>query len=177
MANIGRRAFDGQRILLVSASVLALGLGMGAQARAATLTTIDYFDTDQQSAAIMAMFKTCSDATGIQIDRQKVPYPQLVQTVLQAASSNSLPDLILMDNSDAAQLASGGIIVPMADVGETLCVFDPPLVALRSYQGKGYTMPPGVNTLGLWYNLDTFKAAGIDKPPTTWDELKAVAKK
>jgi multiple sugar transport system substrate-binding protein len=177
MANIGRRAFGGQRILLVSASVLALGLGMGAQARAATLTTIDYFTTDNQSAAILAMLKTCSDATGIQTDRQKVPYPELVQKVLQAASSNSLPDLILMDNSDAAQLASGGIIVPMADVGETLDGFDPTLVAVGNYQGKDYTMQPGVNTLGLWYNVDMFKAAGIDKPPTTWDELKADAKK
>jgi multiple sugar transport system substrate-binding protein len=53
----------------------------------------------------------------------------------------------------------------------------PALVAVGSYQGKNYTMQAGVNTLGLWYNLDMFKAAGIDKPPTTWDELKADAKK
>jgi multiple sugar transport system substrate-binding protein len=106
-----------------------------------------------------------------------VPYPQLVQKVLLAASSQSLPDLILMDNSDAAQLADGGIIVPITDVGVDLTGFNPSIIAVGAYKGKDYTMQSGVNTLALWYNVDMFKAAGIDKPPTTWDELKADAKK
>lgn len=177
MALTATGSMHGRKVLLASASALALGLSLGAQAHAATLTTIDYFTEATGSAAIEKMFKVCSDATGIQIDRQKVPYPELVQKVLQAASSNSLPDLILMDNSDAAQLGAGGIIVPMADVGETLDGFDPALVSVGNYKGKNYTMQPGVNTLGLWYNVDMFKAAGIDKPPTTWEELAADAKK
>lgn len=167
----------GVRMALAGASALALVAGASSAASATTLTSIDYITDTTGSAAMNQSLKTCEDETGISIDRQPVPYPQLVQKVLQAASSNSLPDLILMDNSDAAQLAEGGIIVPLADVGVDLGGFEPALLNVGSYKGKIYTMQAGVNTLGLWYNKQMFKAAGIDKPPTSWAELKTVAKK
>lgn len=166
-----------RRLLLLSVSALAASLPMASFAQAATLTTIDYATESSGNAMMNNMMKVCSDKTGITIDRQAVPYPALVQKVLQAASSNSLPDLILMDNSDAAQLADGGIIVPITDVGVDLTGFNPSIIQVGAYKGKEYTMQAGVNTLALWYNTDMFKAAGIANPPTTWEELKADAKK
>lgn len=172
-----RPAWRALRLAMMGISALAMAAGSGGVAQAATLTSIDYITDSTGSAGLDRSLKTCNDETGITVERQAVPYPQLVQKVLQAASSNSLPDLILMDNSDAAQLAEGGIIVPLADVGVNLDGFQPALLNVGAYKGKIYTMQAGVNTLGLWYNVDMFKAAGIDKPPTTWAELKDVAKK
>jgi multiple sugar transport system substrate-binding protein len=43
--------------------------------------------------------------------------------------------------------------------------------------GKVYAIPTYSDTLALYYNKDLFQKAGIEKAPTTWEELKAAAKK
>ena len=165
-----------RQILMLSVSALVMALPVASAARAASLTEIDYFTETTGNDAMTKLLKACTDKTGITIDRQAVPYPQLVQKVLLAASSQSLPDLIMMDNSDVATLADGGIIVPLPDVGVDTSAFTPSLVAIGNYKGKNYSLQTAVNTLALWYNEDLLKAAGVT-PPTTWDELKAAAKK
>jgi multiple sugar transport system substrate-binding protein len=127
-------------------------------------------------AAIKKSIDACAKQTGIEIDRQAVPYPDLVQKVLLAASSNSLPDIIYIDNSDVAQLADGGYIAPLKDIGLKLEGFVPALAALGNYKGTDYAVPSANNTIALYYNVDLLKAAGVE-PPKTWDELKAAAKK
>lgn len=46
-----------------------------------------------------------------------------------------------------------------------------------AFEGKRYGISSGVNTAGLVYNKAAFKKAGIDKAPTTLDELYADAQK
>ncbi|GGE01986.1 ABC transporter substrate-binding protein [Paenibacillus nasutitermitis] len=46
-----------------------------------------------------------------------------------------------------------------------------------AFEGKRYGISSGVNTSGLVYNKAAFKKAGIDKAPTTLDELYADAQK
>lgn len=45
--------------------------------------------------------------------------------------------------------------------------------------GKIYGLPNGQYSLGLIYNRDLFKKAGLDpdKPPTTWDEVREAARR
>ncbi|ASS67308.1 MULTISPECIES: extracellular solute-binding protein [unclassified Paenibacillus] len=47
----------------------------------------------------------------------------------------------------------------------------------NAFEGKRYGITTGVNTQGLVYNKQAFKKAGIDKAPTTLDELYADAQK
>ena len=99
----------------------------------------------------------------------------MIQRVLLAATSKSLPDLILFDNADTPQLAEGGMVVPIADLGLSTEGFVPALIALGTYQGKVYGLPSTVNSVGLFYSVDLLKKAGV-QPPKTWEELKAAAK-
>ncbi|WP_276355851.1 ABC transporter substrate-binding protein [Cohnella caldifontis] len=48
---------------------------------------------------------------------------------------------------------------------------------LKTYEGKHYGITTGVNTQGIVYNKQAFAKAGIDKVPTTLDELYAAAQK
>jgi ABC-type glycerol-3-phosphate transport system substrate-binding protein len=52
------------------------------------------------------------------------------------------------------------------------------LAAAKGTDGKVYGLPSDVYANGLHYNRDLFKQAGLDpdKPPTTWDEVRADAK-
>jgi multiple sugar transport system permease protein len=47
------------------------------------------------------------------------------------------------------------------------------------YRGRVYAIPDNVDDRALYYNRALFKAAGLDpdRPPRTWDELKAMAVK
>lgn len=47
----------------------------------------------------------------------------------------------------------------------------------RLQDGKRYGLSTGVNTQGIVYNKKAFAAAGVDKVPTTLDELYAAAEK
>ena len=137
---------------------------------------MDYMTEATANAAIQKSIDACVKQTGLTVDRQAVPYPDLVQKVLLAASSNSLPDIIYIDNSDVAQLAEGGFILPLTMSGSALDGFVPALQALGNYKGTDYAVPSANNTVALYYNNDLLKAAGVE-PPKTWDELKATAKK
>jgi multiple sugar transport system substrate-binding protein len=45
------------------------------------------------------------------------------------------------------------------------------------YEGDIYGIPKDFSVLGMFYNKEMFKKAGIREVPDTWDELLAVAKK
>ncbi|CAM5304693.1 hypothetical protein SAVIM338S_00503 [Streptomyces avidinii] len=49
----------------------------------------------------------------------------------------------------------------------------------KDKQGKTYGLPTGNYSMGLVYNRDLFRQAGLDpdKPPTTWEEVREAAKK
>ncbi|GAA3392836.1 extracellular solute-binding protein [Streptomyces roseoviridis] len=52
-----------------------------------------------------------------------------------------------------------------------------PLVDAGEYEHTQYGMPFVASTRLLFYNEELFDKAGIDAPPTTWDELAAAAEK
>jgi multiple sugar transport system substrate-binding protein len=160
------------RLVLVSAAIIA----MSACAACAQIVEMDYMTEGTADAAVRKALDACTASTGVTVDRQPVPYPELVQKVLLAASSNSLPDIIYIDNSDVAQLADGGFIAPLSEVGIETEGFVPALAALGNYKGVDYAVPSANNTIALYYNTDMFAAAGLE-PPKTWDELRETAKK
>jgi raffinose/stachyose/melibiose transport system substrate-binding protein len=50
-------------------------------------------------------------------------------------------------------------------------------VGLYKINGKQYGVPYNLGLVGVWYNKKLFKKAGIDAPPTTWDEFLADVQK
>jgi multiple sugar transport system substrate-binding protein len=55
----------------------------------------------------------------------------------------------------------------------------PNLLTYSTYKGKLQSLPVSTNNLSLFYNKDLFRKAGLNpnKPPQTWDEMRAAAKK
>jgi multiple sugar transport system substrate-binding protein len=163
-----------RRSLAALWAAAAVTAGVPAHA-AGVLASMDYMTEGTADVALQKSLDTCAASTGIKVERQAVPYAELVQKVLLAASSNSLPDIIYIDNSDVAQLADGGYLAPLSEVGISMEGFVPALAALGKYNGVDYAVPSANNTVALYYNTDMFDAAGL-KPPTTWDELRTTAK-
>ncbi|WP_431279584.1 ABC transporter substrate-binding protein [Leifsonia poae] len=93
-----------------------------------------------------------------------------------ALNSGDAPDVFLQ--------RGGGKMAAMADAGQlmdltgsidaaTKSVVSDGAIKGSSYDGKVYSMPVDVLPEGIYYSQDLFKAAGIDAPPTTMDELNA----
>ncbi|MFC5649713.1 ABC transporter substrate-binding protein [Paenibacillus solisilvae] len=121
----------------------------------------------------------------IRVEARYMPWSEYNTAVQAAATSGELPDIFQTpQDTDIRTIVSNGWALPYdglvsedwkkqftaASFAEGVNVID----------GKTYSWPLTGPQLGsiLYYNKGVLKAAGLDpeKPPTTWDELRAAAK-
>src|SRR5690349_15845691 len=88
-----------------------------------TLTAMDYYGTEPNKAALGQLLDSCASKVGVTINRQVVE--DLRTRLLQLAGAQSLPDLVLVDNPDLAQLAATGALVDLSSQGLTTDGFYP----------------------------------------------------
>jgi multiple sugar transport system substrate-binding protein len=103
-----------------------------------------------------------------------VPGDSIISRVLQQASSQTLPDVLSIDNPDVQQLAAAGALAPLDDLGVSAEGYSEGVVAANSYEGSLYGLQPTTNTLALFYDPAALEAAGVEVP-TTWDELRTAS--
>ena len=122
----------------------------------------------------------------IRIDAQYIPTGDaLVQKLITAVQSKTAPDISWvrahymheMVKADAIYEMSHFIEGPNGLTQEDLDDFYPALMQYASWQGTLYSLPMEATNLGILYNKDHFREAGLDpeQPPRDWDELRAYA--
>jgi multiple sugar transport system substrate-binding protein len=165
-------------------SMLALLSACGSQGSSSgggniTITEMDYWSIASQSVILSKLFTAYEKLhPNITIQRDAVPFANLIPKADQEAASHSLPNLIAMDNPDVAAFASTGALTQLdsyfpGQLNSTNYYSGPLQTTL--YQGKTYSMPVGSNDLALYYSMKDFQAAGLT-PPATWADLTADAK-
>jgi multiple sugar transport system substrate-binding protein len=118
----------------------------------------------------------------IKVQAEDYPHDQFQNKVFAAQKAGTGPDIVNIYNGWVAQFVKQKAIQPIpSDFMSTQDIKDyyVSTVQPQSGDGKFYSLPIAVRSLALFYNKDLFKAAGLDpnKPPQTWDELVADAKK
>ena len=166
----------------VLVSILALLSACGTQSSSGgkiTITEMDYWSIASQSTILSKLFGQYEKLhPNVTIQRNAVPFADLIPKADQEAASHTLPNLIAMDNPDVAAFASTGALTQLdsyfpGQLNASNYYAGPLQTTL--YQNKTYSMPVGSNDLALYYNIKDFQAAGLT-PPTTWSELTADAK-
>lgn len=118
----------------------------------------------------------------VKIEYRAIQFDEMVNETLRAYTVGQAPDIVSLDNPDFPLFSSRGAMLDITDMVAKSDVinadeyFPGPLNSVM-WDGKIYGVPKYTNTIALYYNKDMFKAAGIDNPPETWDELFADAKK
>ncbi|MFF3274498.1 ABC transporter substrate-binding protein [Streptomyces chrestomyceticus] len=180
--------------LAAALTTLTAGCGGGSLTGAAggsntNPRTLTYWASNQASSGIEQDKKILAPElakferqTGIEVELEVVPWADLLNRVLAAATSGQGPDVLNIGNTWSASLQAGGSLLPFDD--KTLAKvggkdrFAPSALAATGAAGKDPAAVPLYSlAYGLYYNKQRFREAGIDKPPATWDELAAVGKK
>ncbi len=108
----------------------------------------------------------------------------MAQSIDLAYETGEEPEFCAGGNTQ--QLAETGKIVAIEDMPggkEFLAEYDPELLVNFKVNGKTYQAPYGMSTVGLIYNKDMFKAAGLvdengePTPPKTYAQMREYAKK
>jgi multiple sugar transport system substrate-binding protein len=150
--------------------------------------TLTYWASNQSSslAADAKILKPELDKfkkqTGISVKVEVVPWSDLLNRLLAAATSGKGPDVVNIGNTWSASLQATGAFMPFDDAtlnkvgGKSR--FVPAALAAAGAEGKPPTAVPLYSlTYALYYNKKMFADAGIAAPPTTWEELVADGKK
>ncbi len=170
-----------KRMLAILLSlVLVLGLMPLALAEGKTEVTVWYYWENLKHQEILNALVTEYNATqtNVEIKTQYVPFADFKKQLSIGATADVLPDIVIIDGPDHASYASMGIFADLTeklkDWPDLAQYFSGP-IASCTLDNKLYGIPFGSNCLALYYNEDMMAAAG-QQVPTTWDELKAVAK-
>jgi multiple sugar transport system substrate-binding protein len=114
-----------------------------------------------------------------------VPYAwDTLWTKLDAAYAAGNPPLAFaLHETELGPYADKGVIIPLdqklAALKFNKNLFIAGTVETGMFGGKQYSLPINVHPVAMYYNVDMFKAAGLDpnKPPTTYDQLVQYGKK
>lgn len=105
---------------------------------------------------------------------------QQTPKILASVVGNVPPDLLWFNPTLTGQLVELDAIRPLDDLLAASSVkdeLDPALFESMQFQSHLWSVPFGTNNAGIFYRPTLFEAAGITQLPTTWEELREVAKK
>jgi len=114
---------------------------------------------------------------GVTIEVRAVPFGNLLSTLRSQAASPSGPTIAGIYELWLPELVANGVAAPIpeelaADVTDN---WPAGLVGSVSVDGTVYGYPNEVNLYALNYNTRLFAEAGLEGPPTTWEELEEYA--
>ena len=140
------------------------------------LTVWNNIDFDPYQTLQKQYFEDCADDLGITVDVQ-TQSGDYTTSLLQAASSGSLPDIALLStDTQLPELASQGVLADLSNYDVSTDGLDDTVRALGEYDDTLYGLPVQVEDYAIFYNKEAFAAAGVDETaPATFDDLVALA--
>jgi multiple sugar transport system substrate-binding protein len=118
----------------------------------------------------------------ITIEFQNVPAEESNEKLTAQIAGGNAPDAAFVDASTTAGFASRHAVVDLTNYIERSDVVDPDdyvdaFKTFTTYEDSLYGLPFDGESTALFYRTDLFEEAGIDAPPTNWDEFQQAAEK
>jgi len=117
---------------------------------------------------------------GIKIERLSFAYGPVHDKVVQLNMAQRCPDVIQVVSRWVAEFADNEIVQPIdkyLDREGSAFVADLAPAIMVPWKDHRYIVPIVTGGVMLFYNKDIFAKYGVEKVPTTWEELLAVAQK
>ena len=108
--------------------------------------------------------------------RYEVISDQYMDVITTRLIGEAAPDVFYLESLEAPFFMGQNILEPLNSYITPefdLEDFEDSLLANFKYQNYIYGLPKDYSTLALFYNKKSFAAAGLSRPPSTWDELRS----
>ena len=158
----------------LTAALLA-SAALPAAAQDGPLTVAMHY-TQEQAAPLIACLEAY-DADGVTAEYQQISYSDYLQTVLTGRLAGQSPDVYNVYSIWAAQMTDNGVLAePPEDVASFVRDgYAAGTVDAATIDGTLWGVPTEVSVYMLVSNMALLREAGIESPPTTWDELVEAA--
>lgn len=169
---------------IATVSMLAAGLGAPTSAQDRLILDVVSLrpgDSEDAFHAFDAQVTQFEEANP-DIDIVAHEYNWTGPTFAAMLAGGTLPDVFTIPFTDGKSLIEQGQLADITDLVKALPygdAFNPNVLATaQDAEGRIYGVPRQGYAIGLQYNRQLFEQAGLDpdKPPTTWDEVRAAAK-
>ncbi len=113
----------------------------------------------------------------------QIEYAQTFTKYKSGLSTGDLPDIVQLQETEQQQMIDTQTVLPASVCAKadkySFSDFLPRIISYFTVEGTQYAMPFNNSGPVLFYNKKAFSAAGLDpeKPPTTFDEMRAAAEK
>ena len=169
-------------ILLLSAALSGAAFSSVASAQKVTLDLWAHWGSEQRRPTINKIVDTWNAKhPDVQVKYTFVPFDQIMTKTLASVAAGNPPDVVVIDIRTSKLRAAKNQASDLSKLGADKLKdqFYQNLWQTGTYKGDQYALPFVTDSRFLYYNKDAFKEAGLDpnKPPTTWAELEADAKK
>lgn len=127
---------------------------------------VDRFNRSQNEIFVESIYAGQSD--------QQIP------KILSAVVGNAAPDLLWYTPTLTGRLVELDAIRPLDDLLAKSPLrdrIDPAMLSTMQWRERIWSVPFATNNIGIFYRPSLFKAAGIEKLPQTWAELRQAAQK
>jgi multiple sugar transport system substrate-binding protein len=169
-----------RRVLLIAAMLAALTAGCGSGAGGGP-TTLTLWARSDESSFIQGVVNGFNRSHGnVQVKLTIIPTANYVQKLGLGVAGGSGPDLASIDLVYVPFFASAGVLSDITARAHALPYrkqFDGAHMQNATYKGRLYALPFSGDASVLFYNADLFRTAGIGKPPPTWADIEADARK
>lgn len=176
------------------ALIAALGLSAGCRGERNTsadkVLILDFWNgfTGPDGATMEKIVRRFnSEHTGIRVRMQIIPWSTYYDKVTLGLAYGGAPDVFILHASRMAEYADCGSIRAVDDLAAKGDLdpkdFTPRAWAAAQWKGRQYGIPLDCHPIGLYYNTELFRKAGIvdakgnPKPPANLTEFLADAKK
>jgi multiple sugar transport system substrate-binding protein len=173
---------------VLAAFALVLGLSAGCSSGSSSSgKTLTYWASNQSTSLeadkqiLQPELDKFEQATGIHVNVEVIPWPDLLNRILGATTSGQGPDVLNIGNTWSASLQATGALVPFDDATLAKVGGRDKFIASSMASTGAEGQPPSSVPLyglayGLFYNKKIFADAGL-QPPQTWPQLLDVARK
>lgn len=171
-------------VVLVAASLTACGdVGGGSDGK-----TLTYWASNQGASlavdkqVLQPELDKFQQQTGIKVNVEVVPWSDLLNRLLAAATSGKGPDVVNIGNTWSASLQATGAMLQFDDATLGAVGGKDRFVAAALASAGSSGQPPTAVPLyslayALYYNKAEFLEAGITSPPATWEQFVADGKR
>jgi len=173
-------ALSGAALVLTMAA--CSGGGSAEAAATGGSTTLKVWVMGDAGPAFTDLTTDFTDDTGIKVQVDAIPWENVNDKLTTAVASGNGPDVVQIGLSLLPTFADAGVLADLTDVLAQHPALDPAnfpdAVAPENLSTDGVPLsaPWVADTRVLFYRSDILAEAGIDAPPTTWDEMRSVAK-